>query len=101
MGASLEVIPQHKALEHPAFFEPLLKLGCKATLGEALASFAFNLRRRHTCSTSVFVSGTQLFFLAVWLDLWTFTFWETADFPLDPQKVNFLRRVQQPSPEVS
>ena len=28
--------------------------------------------------------------MAIWLDLSTVTFWETGDFPLDPQKVKLV-----------
>ena len=33
--------------------------------------------------------------MAIWLDLWTLTFWEAADCPLDPPKVSCLQRGQQ------
>ena len=31
--------------------------------------------------------GDSLYFMAIWLHLWTLAFWETVDFPFDPLKV--------------
>ena len=44
---------------------------------------------------AVLVTGEPPFFMAIWLDLWDLTFWETVDFPLHPESARILQPRQE------